>query len=965
MSQTRQGGYTVRPFLLILLGWAVASHAVAADEPARPLLVLDTGGHTAAVSKALFTPDGKELITVSADKTVRVWDVATGETLRVLWPPSGPGLGGQLFSAALAPDGRLLAVGGVGLQEKESWVYLIDLPTGRIQRTLQGHTQSVTALAFSPDGKWLASGSDDLTIRLWDTAGWQCRVLKGHGRHLSSLAFSPDSRRLASAGGLVARLWNVATGKQEAPLKGHEKNVQVIAWSPDGKTVATASTDTTVRLWNPNGACRQTLNTPLSQIRGMVFTADSKALLLGGSPRLAYFLDLASGKEQLKLAEVNSAVFCAALSPDGRLAVTAGALGDELQLWKTTTGALVQRLSGKGQTLWNCAWSPDGQAIAWGGGRDDPDDPKPNRYGPLEGSFSLTQLEPGPAPDDTWRRAQTTLGTLTLHKPSQDFVNAQRGPETSVTLRVPAVRCYTLLPGDRAVLGSGAWQGKSGLFLYDARSGKELRAFKGTNKVYAVAPSPDNRYLLSTGNDQCLRIWDPNREEPLLSLFVAGSDWIAWTPEGYYAASPGGEQLMGWQIDNGPEQMGTFHPAFQFRASLYRPDVIKLLLKAGSLQAALKEADKARNQASQLTDVSQVLPPRVVLEADPPEPGKPLKVRATAWSVGKHPVTALRLFVNGRPYRGKAGIVRFRPPRLGQVTAEWTVQLGRGPQQLMAQAESRVSKGLSEVVSLVQARGMAREDTGARQEAPRPGLYVLAVGVSAYPGELQLRYAHADARDFADTCARQCKPLFRDVGVHVLPDKQATAAGILKGLAWLKEQAGEQDVAVFLFAGHGFKDDKGTFYLLPVDGDPRRLAETALSAERLKEALEELPCRRVLVLLDACHSGALGKGKLPPAAQTEVMRTLTTDDYGLMVMCSSRGSESSLEDSTVKHGYFTYALLEGLSGKAANAEDGLVYLHRLDAFVIDDVMKRSRLRQNPVSTRPLTLGPFPLAKPAR
>ena len=86
----------------------------------------------------------------------------------------------------------------------------------------------------------------------------------------------------------------------------------------------------------------------------------------------------------------------------------------------------------------------------------------------------------------------------------------------------------------------------------------------------------------------------------------------------------------------------------------------------------------------------------------------PVKVRATATSVGKHPVTALRLFVNGRPFRGRAGVVRFRPAKVGQVTAEWTVPPGRGPQQFMAQAESRVSKGLSEPVSPTQARGSAK-----------------------------------------------------------------------------------------------------------------------------------------------------------------------------------------------------------------------------------------------------------------
>ena len=197
-------------------------------------------GHDDVVEAVAFSPDGRLLATGDNYRTVRLWDPATGEHRRTL-----AGHDGWVFCLAFSPDGRLLATGGHTL---ELW----DPATGEHRRTLSGHDHdhSVRAVAFSPDGRLLATG-DDAMVRLWDPATGERRtrfaVRYPGGR---AVAFSPDGRLLATGDNAMVRLWDPATGEHRRTLAGHDDVVEAVAFSPDGRLLATAGDDKTVRLWD-------------------------------------------------------------------------------------------------------------------------------------------------------------------------------------------------------------------------------------------------------------------------------------------------------------------------------------------------------------------------------------------------------------------------------------------------------------------------------------------------------------------------------------------------------------------------------------------------------------------------------------------------------------------------------------------------------------------------------------------
>ncbi|CAD6446227.1 e13f86a5-3efc-43ce-a537-5658ff5fbd22 [Sclerotinia trifoliorum] len=199
-------------------------------------------GHSDWVNSIAFSPDGTKVASGSRDKTIRLWDTATGESLQML-----EGHLDSVNSIAFSPDGTKVASGS-----DDQTIRLWDTATGESLQMLEGHSHWVTSIAFSPDGTKVASGSLDKTIRLWDTTtGESFETLEGHSDWVNSIAFSPDGTKVASGSpDQTIRLWDITTGESFQTLEGHSDSVNSIAFSPDGTKVASGSPDKTIRLWD-------------------------------------------------------------------------------------------------------------------------------------------------------------------------------------------------------------------------------------------------------------------------------------------------------------------------------------------------------------------------------------------------------------------------------------------------------------------------------------------------------------------------------------------------------------------------------------------------------------------------------------------------------------------------------------------------------------------------------------------
>ena len=622
----------------------------------EPILRMEMGMHTSVISSIAVDARSQFIATGSWDKTVRLWEPSTGRLLKIFRPPIGDGPAGMILAVAISPDGKTIACGGWTVEgDKASRsIYLFDRESGKLIRRIGGFSSNLSSLAYSKDGRFLGAGSEKGGIRIYRTSDYSMigedgdyggsinRVdFDGEGRLVTvsrdgftrlygsdfklitkkkapdgfrpaQVSFSPDGSSIAVTffdDLMVNRKVDVLSGKdlshQYSPdTRGFAKGFfGPVCWSLDGKSLyagRVAWGPFIVRKWSEGGkGPHKDLDAAELRINALVALKDGGVAFASAYPSFG-LLD-AKDKKVLHM----TPPFADYKYSKNSFLVSAN--GDRIQFCYEKLGK------------------------------------SPARFSVVERSLkTYLILETG-----LWPAVTQTSGLDIT-----DWENTTNPKLNGKPLKIwqdNMSHKVAISPGkDTFLLGTTRF-----LYLFD-REGNQKWVVRVPGDAWDVNVSGDGRFALAALGDGTVRWYRMKDGKELLAFFphLDRKRWVLWTPSGYYDASPGAEELIGWHVNNGKDQAADFFPISRFRSTYYRPDVVAKVLETLDEPEAIKLANKESTKKVEEVPVTKILPPVVSILS--PKDGsetsaKEVEVKFEVRSPSGEPVTNVRVLVDGRP----------------------------------------------------------------------------------------------------------------------------------------------------------------------------------------------------------------------------------------------------------------------------------------------------------------------------
>lgn len=933
----------------------------------KTFLVIDANGHSSMVRKVFFTNDNQKVVSVSEDKTLRIWDLKSNALEKTLWGEHTEGKEGRYNALAISPDNRLLAVGGF---LKNNEIRIINLNTGLQVGSLIGHENIISDLTFSSDGLWLASSSADKTVKVWyipelvqeklKDEPYEKLTISEHSDVVYNVDFSKDGTKLVTCSfdGSV-KLYSMAVAMSSANLvkvwESDQKftNVDI---SRDNRYVVGGQSNGKVIVWNTNGTAVATLNDTKGFISSLSFSEDNEKLMVTDAKGNVFFYNtdvwLKNDGFKIKDGIISAASYA---TNSSRYIVIASGSEGVIKIWDLKNKKVIREFKGEG-----IANKRIGSSSA------------------LNFSLSITSKLKQPY------NKSFDFETLSMHlsSPKQSEyempiiqqeglvlkkINAYTLKAGNVEIkndknRDKAINSFCFTPDLDVIVGSGA-----SLKCYN-KEGHLLRTYKGhSGSMITANVTKNGKYLISSSADQTTKLWNLQSGELLASLFVSRTnDWVCWSPQGYYEASAGGEKYIGWLKNNGIGHLSDYYPVNFAASEFHKKDILVKIIEMGSYEAAQKELGfetvMLSNVVAQQPKIKWISPAQIQ-NANHEESTVVIEAEVES----NTSLTSLKILIDGRPrtipldneisddgkftYHIKKEIAIEKPEVYLQIfAANKETKITSNSRKVTKQSDGNTSNELDMNFDL---EAMFKSSTNV--EMSKTNIYLLAIGVSKYENsELDLTFADNDADAIASIYSKQVSgTLFNEVKVNKLTNAEASKSNIVAGFKWLSENATSKDLAIVFIASHGLNYEDN-FYIIPHDVKLDDIKNTAVSWTDCSTVMSSLPSQ-VLMYVDACNSGQLGKD-ITRSDNTESIRKLSSDENGVVIMSGSTGDESSLESPEWQHGAFTAALIDGLGdGKADFSRDNIITLRELDLFIAMKVEELTNGKQHPTTQKPSTI----------
>ncbi|NOY83264.1 MAG: AAA family ATPase, partial [Nitrospirae bacterium] len=481
---------------------ASADKTVIIWQPATATRLHFFEGHKGSVNGVAFSPDGSKIATASSDQTVKIWNTQSGEVISTL-----KGHTAGVNSVTFDPTGKRVITGS-----KDKMAIIWDLQSEKILQTLAGHTDNITQVAVSANGKWIATASTDKTVRILDKTGQKHIILKGHSGGVTGLAFAPDGKRIATVStDKTARIWDIRTGKTLLLLKGHLSTITRVAFSPDGNQLATSSWDKTTKIWDSHSAkMLSSIRGHASFISAVAFSPDGKQLVTSSLDRTAKIWDQPSQAALFSLNAPSDKVTGITFSPDGKRIATTHP-GKTAKIWDADSGKMLLTLAGHAKRVIGVSFSPDARRIATASAD------KTTKIWDAQTGTALLSLKghSGPVTDIAFSPNGRLLASVSTDK-------------TVIVWYVNSGEIKTIFSGHQGDVVAVAFSPNGKLIAttssdktartWEISTGKMLHTFVGhTDTVTGVAFSRDGKQIATTSADKAAKIWDLTSEKGLLA----------------------------------------------------------------------------------------------------------------------------------------------------------------------------------------------------------------------------------------------------------------------------------------------------------------------------------------------------------------------------------------------------------------------------------------------------------------